>query len=115
MGSPAPARSKAAGVDLATAQEAIAAFQYLSGEGVLRAWPCPYFTVADTMQGQLEGPAEVGKLRALYFTDGETEAYAGGRDSLKSAQQVVARPVLEPSCPEVLAVPVPSLPQDQGS
>lgn len=52
--------------------------QHLSGKGVLRPPPCPHCTVVDTMQGQLEGPAE-----ALYFTDGETDGYRDGRDSLK--------------------------------
>lgn len=53
-----------------TAQEAIAAFPVIClGKGCRG--PCPYCTVADAMQGQLEGPAEVGKPRALYFTDGE--------------------------------------------
>ena len=66
------------------------------------------------MQGQLEGLEE-----ALYFTDGEPEAYRGGRDSLRSTQQVEARPELEPTYAEVfsmcgsLAGPVPSLSQNQ--
>lgn len=88
VGSLAPAGSKAAGVDLATAQEAIAAFPASVWEGGAEAPALP--PMSDTMQGQLKGPAE-----ALYFTDGETEGYRDVRGSLKFTQQVVARPELE--------------------
>lgn len=55
--------------------------QHPSGEGALRPRPCPHCTAADTVQSQLEGPAE-----RLHFIDGETEAYRCRRDSLKSTQ-----------------------------
>lgn len=70
--------------------------QHLFGKWVLRPQPCPHCAMADTMQGRLEGPAD-----ALYFTDGKTDGNRNGRDSLKFTQQVVARPQLEPICPEV--------------
>ena len=95
-------------MDLATTQEAITAFPASVWGGGAAA--LPPLRVADTMQGQLEGPAE-----ALYFADGEAEAYRGGRDSLKATWQVVARAELEPTDPEVpsmhgaLAAPVPAL------
>lgn len=49
----------------------------------------PPGAAAATMQGQLEG---------------ETEAYRDGRFSFRFAQQVIARPEMEPVCPEVCSI-----------
>lgn len=79
LSSLAPAGSKAAGVDLATVQEAIAAFPAsVWGRGAEVPAMSPLY-IGRHMQGQLEGPAET-----IYFMDGETEAYGGGRDSLNT-------------------------------
>lgn len=57
---------------MATTQEAITAFPASVWGGGTAA--LPPLTVADTVQGQLEGPVE-----ALYFADGEAEAHRGGK------------------------------------
>lgn len=69
VASPTPAGSKTAGINLATAQEAIAAFPaFVWGRDVENLSLSPLYR-ADTMQGELEGPAET-----LHLTDGKTEA-----------------------------------------
>lgn len=88
VGSPAPTGSKAAGVDLATAQEAIATFP----------------ASVPTVQWQTQCRVSWKSLQRPYVTDGKTEAYRGGRGSVKFTQQVVARPERGLTCPEVCPI-----------
>lgn len=87
--------------------------QYLSGEGMLRAQPCP------AVQGQTQSRISWKGLqrwenRRPYSSQMGKQAYGGGWDSLKSTRQVVARPVLEFSCPKVLGSPCRLPPPGSG-